>query len=210
MLCRNNRSCVHSTTLGSDAVGQTQNQQRSTRAHRRSHTRATIICTGIWNTSRQIISARRRSDTEDWKIPILLYNSDPCTNRSTDCKCNPVIIPARTRVARVEEIQAIQHIGTRETERSAGECALPPHLLDAASDLNSDHRARAADLLAKHIDTFPAPATPITGRTEAVMHEIDTGSTRPIHCNPRKLSPKKIKITTRTSGHNVGRRPDRT
>ena len=26
------------------------------------------------------------------------------------------------------------------------------------------------------------------------MHEIDTGSTRPICCNPRKLSPKKIKI----------------
>ena len=33
MLCRDNRSCVHSTTLRSDAVGQTQNQQRSTRAH---------------------------------------------------------------------------------------------------------------------------------------------------------------------------------
>ena len=26
------------------------------------------------------------------------------------------------------------------------------------------------------------------------MHKIDTGSTRPIRCNPRKLSPKKIKI----------------
>ena len=26
------------------------------------------------------------------------------------------------------------------------------------------------------------------------MHDIDTGSTRPIRCNPRKLSPKKIKI----------------
>ena len=46
----------------------------------------------------------------------------------------------------------------------------------------------------KHINTFPAPGSPITGRTEAVMHEIDTGSTRPIRCNPRKLSPKKIKI----------------
>ena len=48
-----------------------------------------------------------RADAEDWKIPILLYNSDPCTKISTDCKCNPVIIPARTRIARVEEIQAI-------------------------------------------------------------------------------------------------------
>ena len=130
-----------------------------------------------------------RADAEDWKIPILIYNSDPCTTKSTDCTCNPVIIPGHTRIARVEEIQAIQHIGTRETERGAGECALPPHLidfLDAATDLTSDQRARAADLLMKHINTFPAPGTPITGRTEAVMHEIDTGSTRPIRCNPRK------------------------
>ena len=46
----------------------------------------------------------------------------------------------------MEEIQDIQNIGTRETERSAGECALPPHLLDvldAASDLTSDQRARS-------------------------------------------------------------------
>ena len=97
----------------------------------------------------------------------------------------------------MEEIQAIQNIGTRETERSAGEGILPPHLidvLDAASELTSDQRARAANLLAKHIHTFPAPGTPITGRTEAVVHDIDTGSTRPIRCNPRKLYPKKIKI----------------
>ena len=138
-----------------------------------------------------------RADSEDWKIPILLHNSDPCTKQSTDCACNPVIIPARIRIARVEEIQAIQNIGTRKTERSAGECVLPPHLLDvldAASDLTSDQRARAANLLAKHISTFPAPGTPITGRIDAVVHEIDTGSTRSIRCNPRKLSPKKIKI----------------
>ena len=45
-----------------------------------------------------------------------------------------------------------------------------------------------------HIHTFPAPGTPITDRTEAVVHDIDTGSTRPIRSNPRKLSPKKIKI----------------
>ena len=35
-----------------------------------------------------------RADADDWKVPILLYNSDPCTKKSKDCKCNPVIIPA--------------------------------------------------------------------------------------------------------------------
>ena len=104
---------------------------------------------------RSLVSAD--ADADDWKVPILLYNSDPCTKRSRDCKCNPVIIPARTRIASVKEIQAIQHIGTRETERSAGECALPPHLidvLDATSELTSGQHVRAANLLAKHITRF--------------------------------------------------------
>ena len=64
----------------------------------------------------------------------------PALENQTPCKCNPVIIPARTRIAPVEEIQAIQNIGTRETERSTGEDRLPPHLidvLDAASGLTS-------------------------------------------------------------------------
>ena len=138
-----------------------------------------------------------RADAEDWKIPILIYNSDPCTMKPADCTCNPVIVPAHTRIARMEEIQAIQHIGSRETETHTEEGALPPHLidvLDAATELTTNQRARAATLLAKHVKTFPAPGTPITGRTEAVMHDIDTGSTRPIRCNPRKLSPKKIRI----------------
>ena len=145
-----------------------------------------------------------RADADDWKIPVLIYNSDPCTRQADLCTCNPIIVPARTRIARVEEIQAIQHIGSRETESHAEECALPPHLidvLDAATELTANQRARAALLLAKHIKTFPAPGTPITGRTEAVMHDIDTGSTRPIRCNPRKLSPKN-QNTAGVSGQN--------
>ena len=71
-----------------------------------------------------------RADADDWKIPILIYNSDPCTMTPADCTCNPVIIPAHTRIARVEEIQAIQHIGSRETEMNAEEGVLPPHLID--------------------------------------------------------------------------------
>ena len=120
-----------------------------------------------------------RADADDWKVPILLYNFDPCTREMKHCRCNPVTIPARTRIARMEEIQAIQNIGTRTTESSEGEDALPPHLvsvLDTASELTSDQRARTATLLAKHVHTFPAPGSPITGRTDAVVHEIDTGS----------------------------------
>ena len=151
----------------------------------------------IWETIRSLCRSLVCADADDWKVPILLYNSDPCTRETKQCRCNPVTIPARTRIASVEGIQAIQNIGPRVTERSEGEDALPPHLisvLDAASELSRDQRARAAALLAKLVNTFPAPRSPITGRTDAVVHEIDTGSTRPIRCNPRKLSPKKIKI----------------
>ena len=66
-----------------------------------------------------------RADADDWKVSILLYNSDPCTRETKHCKCNPVTIPARTRIARVEEIQAIQNIGTRTTETNEGEEAQP-------------------------------------------------------------------------------------
>ena len=39
-----------------------------------------------------------RADAEDWKIPILIYNSDPCTMQPDACACNPVILPAHTRI----------------------------------------------------------------------------------------------------------------
>ena len=126
MLCGNYRFGVYTTTLRSDAVGQAKNEQRPKGTHSWSRTGAADLCAGVWVTR--------------WQIAILIYNSDPCTAKSADCTCNPVIIPGHTRIARVEEIQAIQHIGSRETERGAGECALPPHLtdvLDAATDERS-------------------------------------------------------------------------
>ena len=41
-----------------------------------------------------------RADADDWKVPILLYNSDACARETKHCKSSPVIIPARTRIAR--------------------------------------------------------------------------------------------------------------
>ena len=100
-----------------------------------------------------------RADAEDWKIPILIYNSEPCTLSPERCTCKPIIVPAHTRIARVEEIQAIQHIGVRDPHVHTDESALPPHLvalLDAASELSPDQPARAATLLGKHVKTFRA------------------------------------------------------
>ena len=139
---RDNRHCVHPTTLRNNAVG-----QLKTNNGRRGPTAGVVLALQTFVQEFGILVGRSlvRADAEDWKIPILLYNSDPCTKNSKDCQCNPVIIPARTRIACVEEIQAIQNIGTHETERSAGEGILPPHLidvLDAASELTSDQRTQ--------------------------------------------------------------------
>ena len=98
-----------------------------------------------------------RADAEDWKIPILLYNSDPCTMLPDACTCNPIILPAHTRIARVEEIQAIQHIGSRETEMQSEECALPPHLvdvLDAATELTTNQRVARSPSVGQACQNF--------------------------------------------------------
>ena len=100
------------------------------------------------------------------KSPFCYATPTPARGRRNTANVTRVTIPARTRIARIEEIQAIQKISPRVTDRSEGEDALPPHLisvLDAATELTEDQRARAAALLAKHANTFPAPGSPITG-----------------------------------------------
>ena len=193
MLCRDNRSCVHSTTLRSNAVGQTQNQQRSTRAQRRSRTRAAVICTGIWITCRQITSARRRWRLDNPNPTVQLWPMYKEINRlhmQPSHNSGPY-----THSVRGGDTGHTEHRNPRDRKKRRRMRA-PTSLTWRARRSERPHErpARAADLLAKHINTFPAPGTPITGRTDAVVHEIDTGSTRPIRCNPRKLSPKKIKI----------------
>ena len=37
------------------------------------------------------------------------------------------------------------------------------------------------------------PGSTLTGHTDAVEHTIDTGSSTPIRCAPRRMSPQKIK-----------------
>ena len=39
---------------------------------------------------------------------------------------------------------------------------------------------------------FPVPGSALTGHTEAVEHNIDTGDSLPICCAPRRMSPQKI------------------
>ena len=74
---------------------------------------------------------------------------------------------------------------------------LPEHLkglLDRVSDdLEYLERGQLAETLLEFVDLFPVPGSTLTGHTDAVEHNIDTGDSRPIRCAPRIMSPQKIK-----------------
>ena len=44
-----------------------------------------------------------------------------------------------------------------------------------------------------YADIFPVPGDPLTGHTDAVEHDINTGDRSPIRCAPRRMSPQKMK-----------------
>ena len=45
----------------------------------------------------------------------------------------------------------------------------------------------------EYADIFPVPGDPLTGHTDAVEHDINTGDRPPIRCAPRRMSPQKMK-----------------
>ena len=45
----------------------------------------------------------------------------------------------------------------------------------------------------EYADIFPVPGDPLTGHTDAVEHDINTGDRSPIRCAPRRMSPQKMK-----------------
>jgi len=119
----------------------------------------------------------------NWSVPILVVNSNSHT----------VTIPAWTRVAKIAPVVSIQAV------RSSSEISclppMPSHVEDMllSDDLTPEQRLRARNMLAQFGDVFPVPGEPITGHTDAVQHDIDTGDTRPIRTPLRRLSPTKIR-----------------
>ena len=89
-----------------------------------------------------------------------------------------------TEVGMITQVTAIQSVvddGIRH-RRVAGE--LPYHLQDlvdqTSGDLDGDQRRRLAEVLLEYADIFPVPGDPLTGHTEAVEHDINTGDQSPI------------------------------
>ena len=75
--------------------------------------------------------------------------------------------------------------------------SLPMHLHDlldqTSRDLDDMQQRHLAGVLLRYYDMFPIPGSTLTGHTDAVEHEIDTGDGSPICCAPRRMSPQKMK-----------------
>ena len=70
---------------------------------------------------------------------------------------------------------------------------LPEHLEDIVAgshpSLGVEGWATLRNILHQYAHVFPAPGEPVTGRTMAVQHNIETNDTRPVWCGPRRLAP---------------------
>ena len=71
---------------------------------------------------------------------------------------------------------------------------LPEHLEDIVAgsprpSLGEEGRATLRTILIKYAHVIPAPGEPVTGRTTAVQHDIETNGARPVRCGPRRLAP---------------------
>ena len=134
-----------------------------------------------------LIVGRTLVNPSGWKVPVLVSNFGQET----------VVVNPFTEVGMITQVTAIQSVmddGIRH-RGVAGE--LPYHLHDlvdqTSGDLDGDQRRRLAEVLLEYADIFPVPGDPLTGHTDAVEHDINTGDRSPIRRAPRRMSPQKMK-----------------
>ena len=97
----------------------------------------------------------------------------------------------------ITQMTAIQSVADAPLHPQGTTRTLPRHLQDlveqTCQDLDPSQRHRLADVLSEYSDIFPVPGAPLTGHTDAVEHDINTGDRPPIRCAPRRMSPQKMK-----------------
>ena len=120
-------------------------------------------------------------------------------------------VPVFSEVGMIAQVSAIQYITEPRDQPQETLNSLPTHLHDLVSqtsqDLDTNQQHRLVNILPQYADLFLAPGSTLTGHTDAVEHEIDTGHSAPIRCAPRQMSPQKMKKRGVCRRH-VDRRPD--
>ena len=127
-----------------------------------------------------LIVDRTLVDPSRWKVPVLVSNVSPDT----------VVVAPFSEVGMIAQVSAIQSI-TEPLHRSQGDADSLP--AQTSRDPDTAQQGRLADVLLQYSDLFPTLGSTLTGHTDAVEHEIDTGDSSPIRCAPRRMSPQKMK-----------------
>ena len=134
-----------------------------------------------------LIVGRTLVDPSGWKVPVLVSNFSQET----------VVVSPFTEVGMIAQVTAIQSVTDDRIQRRGVAGELPHHLRDlvdqTSGDLDGDQRRRLAEVLLEYADIFPVPGDPLTGHTDAVEHDINTGDRSPIRCAPRRMSSQKMK-----------------
>ena len=134
-----------------------------------------------------LIVGRTLVDPSGWKVPVLVSNFSQET----------VVVSPFTEVGMIAQVTAIQSVTDNRIRLRGVTGELPHHLRDLvdqmSGDLDGDQRRRLAEVLLEYADIFPVPGDPLTGHTDAVEHDINTGDRSPIRCAPRRMSPHKMK-----------------
>lgn len=148
-----------------------------------------VLIEGLQSFSEEtgLMVGRSLVDPSKWTVPVLV------TNFSTE---NVTVGPFH-EVALITPVAAIQSVDSAENIiQSTGSVILPHHLqalVDATSpDLDEVQRSQLSSVLGRYVHLFPTPGTTLTGHTDAVQHEINTGRERPIRCAPRRMTATKI------------------
>ena len=126
-------------------------------------------------------------DPSGWKVPVLVSNFSQET----------VVVNPFTEVGMITQVTAIQSVADDRIRPRGVTGELPHHLQDlvdqTSDNLDGAQRRRLTEVLLEYADIFPVPGDPLTGHTDAVEHDINTGDRSPIRCAPRRMSPQKMK-----------------
>ena len=125
-----------------------------------------------------LVVGRTLVNPSKWKVPVLVSNFSQDT----------VMVEPFSEVGMVAQISAIQSVTEPLCHPSSQRTFMicwTRHL--GIWTAHSDVNWRAS--LPTYSDLFPVLGSTLTGHTDAVDHEIDTGDGSPIRCTPGRMSP---------------------
>ena len=141
----------------------------------------------VFSENTGLVVGRTLVDPSGWRVPVLVSNFSQDT----------VMVEPFSEVGMIAQVSAIQPAMDETSHASCDPAILPEHLQDllerTSGDLDDGQRSQLAGTLLRFVDLFPIPGSTLTGHTDAVEHNIDTGECRPVRCAPRCMSSQKIK-----------------